>query len=137
MKINKKRLNFSHAVYTPGITNSGIILLCDPMNTELMGSRLMMQQFQEAGHHVIKPNLFQVHSLFRKNDEFFIFLVARFAYRFHERDRFVFWQKRRNQEYSKAGGFESKIFTESRLRDDFFNRNGLELVLAKGAIDDR
>ncbi|CAG5104237.1 Oidioi.mRNA.OKI2018_I69.chr1.g1156.t1.cds [Oikopleura dioica] len=49
----------SHAVYTPGITNSGIILLCDPMNTELMGSRLMMQQLQEAGHHVIKPNLFQ------------------------------------------------------------------------------
>jgi len=49
----------SHAVYSPGITSSGIILLCDPMNTELTGSRAMMQQLNEAGHHVIKPNLFQ------------------------------------------------------------------------------
>jgi hypothetical protein len=80
------------------------------MNVELAGSRVMMQQLQEAGHHVIKPNLFQVFSL-KKKDFYDNFLVSRSAHGFHERDRFVFWKKRADQKYSETSRNEQTVLT--------------------------
>lgn len=50
---------FSHAVYKPGTTSSGIVVISDAMATELIGSRALMITLASNGHHVIKPMLYE------------------------------------------------------------------------------
>ena len=64
----KHKYNFSliqlgpvcDAIYMPGTSKSGIVLISDAMGTELAGSRSFMTMLNNTGGHVIKPMLFQL-----------------------------------------------------------------------------
>jgi len=49
----------SNAIYLPGTTSSGVIVISDAMGSELVGTRQTMVSIGSRGFHVIKPMLFE------------------------------------------------------------------------------